>query len=215
MDQRFEKFVTPFLAYDKATCFELVEEWVNVDYFDVLDFYDNVLIPAMRAIPCSDEGYVIWEEHVLTSIIKTVIERLYSLVIEQRNIFYGKEIAGVAAILSPVGETHEVGAKLVADYFTLLGYQAHYIGLETPRSVLPEMIEALKVDVLGVSVTNAYNLVELQKMIRTIREAGIEIPVVVGGVAFKHAHKDLDLGDRVYIKQSYKELKDLLEGGDF
>lgn len=216
MDQRFEQFVTPFLAYDKATCFELVEEWVNVDYFDVLDFYDNVLIPAMQSIPCdANTGYQIWQEHALSAIIRTIIERLYPFVLEQRNIFYGKEYTGVVAIFAPHGDTHEIGAKLVADYFNLLGFNTHYIGLDTPKTVIPEMVKQLHVGVLGISVTNTFSLVELQKTIEYVRSEGIDIPIVVGGMAFTHEHHELDLGERVYIAQSYQMLKELVEREDF
>jgi methanogenic corrinoid protein MtbC1 len=92
-------------------------------------------------------------------------------------------------VLCPEKELHELGARMVADFFTLHGYKSVFIGANTPREQIRAAVTTEKPAVLAVSVTDYFNLVEAGKAIARLRETlssqGLSgTRIFVGGHAF-------------------------------
>ncbi|MEM4730059.1 MAG: cobalamin B12-binding domain-containing protein [Thermoplasmata archaeon] len=91
-----------------------------------------------------------------------------------------------AAVLCPTEEYHELGARMVADFLTICGYDVTFVGANTPLEDFIAGVQLVRPEVVAVSVTNPYSLVATRRTISALREAlGEGARVVVGGNAFR------------------------------
>ncbi len=175
-------------AEDREKCVSWALEKVVSKELDILTLYSEILAPALNDMKCKDEeaAICIWKEHVRSSIVRTVIESCYPLVLKERAARGAKNTGVRAVVVCPSEELHEIGARMVADFFTLCGYEVTFVGANTPLDDFLAAIEVVRPRYICVSVTNHYNLVAARKVITRIRaKAGKDATIVVGGRAFR------------------------------
>ena len=84
------------------------------------------------------------------------------------------------------GELHELGARMVGDFFEMAGWDTYFCGASTPNAACIESVVEREAEVLAVSTTMGYHLHALQELIRSVRAdprcAGVRI--LVGGYPF-------------------------------
>ena len=146
--------------------------------------YEHFLIPSLSDYKClkKDEEICIWKEHTRTSIIRTILEASYSYLIKAKQ----KSIKKKVITLCPQEEYHEIGAIIANNYLSLVGFDASYIGANTPADDIISAIRVLQPDYVALSVTNYYNLVVTKRLTERIRKEFPNVKIIVGGQAFKH-----------------------------
>ncbi|HOK63569.1 MAG TPA: cobalamin-dependent protein, partial [Soehngenia sp.] len=88
-------------------------------------------------------------------------------------------------VLCPKFEEHEIGARMAADFFTIVGFKTTYIGANTPEDTLSLAVEKLKPKYISMSVTNYYNLIEAKRAIDRLRQKdNYSGEIILGGYAF-------------------------------
>ncbi len=188
VDQKGE-FWKALDAEDRAGCVEMALHWLEMGQTDVATLYREVLAPSMNEWECAEgeRDVCVWKEHVRTSIVRTVVEAAYPYVVKEaarRNLARGE--LPKAAVLCPPDELHELGARMVADFFTLSGYETTFVGASTPIEDFVAALGHYRPDVVAVSVTNRYNLIALRDIVARIRGRLPEgTRVVVGGRAVR------------------------------
>lgn len=120
----------------------------------------------------------IWD----TSIVRTILESTYPYLIEIKKSVPKNNQKVV--VVCPSEEFHEVGAIIVTNYFSLAGFDAQYIGANTPKNDILSAVKALKPDYLALSVTNYYNLVVTKQITEQVRGLFPNVKIIVGGNAF-------------------------------
>ncbi|MEX2715400.1 MAG: B12-binding domain-containing protein [Candidatus Sigynarchaeum springense] len=170
----------------------------------IADLYINVLTPALNMIVCleKNEAMCIWKEHVKTSIVRTIIEIAYPFVLKQRDASkYAKNKEVGVLVLCPPEETHEIGARMVADFFSMAGYKAIFIGSSTPSASVLSAIEATKPGFVAISVSNPYHLFKTRQIIADIKKiAPGGVKIIIGGSALKGRQDMRDkLGADMYL----------------
>lgn len=156
----------------------------------LFDLY-QILSDALNNMNCKpeDKNISIWKEHVKTAIIRTVVECCYPYVLEQRDLLHLPK-KGKVAVLCPPGEYHDLGARMVADFFTMSGYQSIFVGSNIPYQDFYHAIRIIKPTVIAISVSNYYNLIAAKKMIDEIKQVlDYPLKVIVGGHAFREEEK--------------------------
>src|SRR5690554_6008267 len=94
----------------------------------VIEVYEQILTPSLNSMESTgNEESDIWKEHIRTSIIRTIIENVYPHVIRERDEKYGVKSGKKIAVICPTDEYHELGARMITDYFTMLGYESIYV----------------------------------------------------------------------------------------
>lgn len=175
----------------------------------VVELYEQILRPALNNIIAeySDPDELIWREHVRSSIVRTIIECAYPYVIKEAKQSDTKESVIVTC---PEYEHHELGARIVADFFTIAGYKSVFIGALTPHATLLKAIDIIKPKYLSLSVTNTYHLTTTKSTIEAIKQhIDQELTFLVGGSAFAinpTAHIDVG-GD--FLLHTYEDIKNL------
>jgi methylmalonyl-CoA mutase C-terminal domain/subunit len=86
-------------------------------------------------------------------------------------------------VLAKLGfDGHDRGLRVVARILRDAGVEVVYLGLrQTPESVVVA-VQQEDADVVGLSMHNASHLTLAPRMVAALREAGCEVPVVVGGI---------------------------------
>ncbi|MDF2537310.1 MAG: cobalamin B12-binding domain protein [Herbinix sp.] len=215
MEQILKEFEILFEDEKKEEAVKYILNKLNLKEIDVIELYSNILTPLLNNMKCKleDKRICIWKEHVKTAIAKTIVECCYPYVIDKRDSM-SKPSKGIAAVLCPPEEYHDLGARMVADFFTVCGYDAIFVGSSTPYKDFYNAIHMIKPDVVAISVSNYYNLVAAKRMIEEIKKV-VEHPlkVVVGGYAFhgEEENKFKSIGADYYAK-TYEDIKRFADG---
>lgn len=196
---------------DEALLF--IHDLLKNKTISLTELYDAFFRPALNDFVCSstDEDYCIWKEHTRTSIVRTILESTYPYLIEVKKSV--KPNHKKVVVVCPSEEFHEVGAMIVANYFTLSGFDAQYIGANTPKQDIIKAVKALKPDFLALSVTNYYNLVVTKQITDEVKSQFPTVKVILGGLAFSkpgaldHIQYDYHIQSTAGIKAIGGDLK--------
>ena len=210
----YEEFLKFLEIEDKENCVEFIISKLDNEEIDVPTLYTEILEPSLNLFYCEeeDDDLCIWKEHIRTSIIQTIIEICYPYIIRERKEREFKLNQIKVFIGCPAEELHDIGARMIADFFTLYGYEAIFAGANTPRIEIKDAINTLKPKIIAISVTNYFNLIEAEKAICLIKEhTDFSGKIVVGGLAFMNNPEIYKkIGADIFI-ENHKEIQKLAE----
>ncbi len=206
-------------AEDKRRCVSFALSALSSGKLDIPSLYEGVLAPAARELQCTlrQRRLCVWEEHVRTSILRTVIECCYPELMKARDLIAGDQTRGPGIIVCPTEEYHELGARMAADLFTLQGFDTVFVGANTPQQDILDAVTVIHPVFVGVSVTSPYNLVParrvIQQMMQLRTDIGASFRIIAGGQAFgtdvgraKYLGADLLAQDYAQIQRFAQEL---------
>jgi len=125
-------------------------------------------------------------EHYCTAATQFIMTRLYEYVFSSEK--NGRNM--VATSVS--GELHEIGIRMVADFFEIEGWNTVYLGSNTPHSSIISMLKETKADLLAISSTIPFNVPQAQSLITRIKNETelSNLKIIVGGRPF-NTNKEL------------------------
>ncbi len=146
------------------------------------DIYLHVFQPVQHEIGrlWQTNKITVAQEHYCTASTQLVMCQLYPYIFNtEKN---GRVFIGVC-----VGnELHELGIRMVTDFFEMEGWDTYFLGANTPTGTVVQSAKERRADVVGVSTTMAYHLDEVRRLITALRNdhetAGAKI--LVGGYPF-------------------------------
>lgn len=96
-------------------------------------------------------------------------------------------MAGERILIAKVGlDGHDRGIKVVARILRDAGYEVIYTGLfQTPETVAAAAVDE-DVDAIGLSMLSGAHMTLAPLVVSHVRERGMEIPVIVGGIVPDH-----------------------------
>jgi MerR family transcriptional regulator, light-induced transcriptional regulator len=123
------------------------------------------------------------QEHYCTAATQLIMSQLYPYV------FGGEKTHGTLVAACVAGELHEIGARMVCDFFEMDGWNTYYLGANVPT---PDVVEALierQAAVLAISATITYHVRAVEALIIAVRGAPEcdSVKILVGGYPFKVA----------------------------
>ncbi|MFP4287272.1 MAG: B12-binding domain-containing protein [Candidatus Izemoplasmataceae bacterium] len=150
----------------------LIEEGFPLQnvYLDIIQpsLYEIGRLWAMNKIMIADE-------HMATVITQYVLTFLYPYIFDSKK--HGKKLMAAA-----IGkETHEIGIRMVADFFELNGYQTQYLGADMPLRALVEQAQIFKPDIIALSLTVTLYSRTLEETIKALKNAMPEVKILIGG----------------------------------
>ncbi len=174
-------FLSQILHGDTKGCLTLVEQSIQTAD-DLKRLYLDVIWPVMVRIGqlWETNQISVAEEHLATAIVGRIMAALYP------SIAQFDATRGKAVVSAGPNEFHEVGARMVADFMEIDGWDVAYLGANTPAGELCGFIKQHKPFVVVLSVATAFNLESARQLIQLINEdpetSGTKI--MVGGFAF-------------------------------
>ena len=199
---------------EKERAILLCLDALSANKMTLLQLYTEVLAPSLNTIECSSYDWeCIWKEHISTSIVRTVLENCYPIIIKKRNESGYKDSLGTVVVFCPPDEYHDLGARMVSDFFTLAGYRAIFVGNNTPKKSFLSAIGKIEPNYIAISVSNPYHLFQTKEIIKEIRNScPSTLKIVVGGQAFKknpNAYKDIGAD---ILLENFDQISKLKEG---
>ncbi|MEI6433479.1 MAG: cobalamin-dependent protein [Bacteroidota bacterium] len=201
-DDLYKMYLTYLLAGNRVECARIVNALINKNT-SIKELYINLFQRSMYEVG------TLWEfnkisvatEHLCTSITESLITLCYPL------LFSAEHSGKKAVITCTPGEYHQLGARMVADYFELYGWDGYFLGADTPAAELISYLYEKKPDLVALSISVSFNFAELQRLALKIREQFPELPIIAGGQGFRWGGENsLDNIYKVYIIRSLDEL---------
>jgi methylmalonyl-CoA mutase cobalamin-binding domain/chain len=149
---------------------------------NVKDVYQHVFLPVQHEIgrlwQLNQLGVA--EEHYCTAATQLVMSQLHSH-------FANATRNGRRVVATCVGsDLHEIGLRMVADFFELGGWDTYYLGANTPTSSIVQTLTTRGADILAVSATMSFHIKLVADLIERVRDVDSirQIKILVGGYAF-------------------------------
>jgi methylmalonyl-CoA mutase cobalamin-binding domain/chain len=151
----------------------------------VRDIYLHVFQPAQYEIGrlWQVNEISVAQEHYCTAATQLIMSQLYPYI-------FATERAGRQLVAACVGgELHEVGIRMVADFFEMEGWDTYYLGANAPAEAILEAVEERRADVLGLSATMTFHVHLVTELIEQVRrsDVGARVKILVGGYPFNAA----------------------------
>ncbi len=119
------------------------------------------------------------QEHYATAVTQLVMSQLYGHI-------FATEREGHTLVATCVGgELHEIGVRMVADFFEMAGWDTFYLGANTPLDSIRRTLLERQAHVLAISATISTHVSQVAHLIRALRESDAgDTHIMVGGYPF-------------------------------
>lgn len=119
-------------------------------------------------------------EHYSTAVTQLVMSQIFPRIMGDGSA--GKTIVGCCAS----GELHELGVRMVCDFFEMHNWTTHFLGSNMPEEDLIAFLDNNRPDLICISCTTTYNLHRVKRIIDATRTTfSSHCPaILVGGAPF-------------------------------
>jgi len=181
VDNLARQYLESLLSGDRRTASRLIMDRVQ-NGVDVKTIYMQVFQPSQREIGrlWQTNQISVAQEHFCTAATQMIMSQLYPYIFSGEY----KERRLVAACVG--GELHEIGARMVADFFEMEGWDTYFLGANTPPETVIQTVVERQADVLALSATMTYHVSKVTDIITSLRESGVSprTRILVGGYPF-------------------------------
>lgn len=210
-NELFDRYFLALISGKRAECRAVLDQLLRENW-PVEDIYMHLFQGALYKVG----DY--WERNLIsvaTEHLATAITENLMIAIQPR--IFATERNGKRAVIACVAnEFHQIGAKMIADIFEMNGWDGYFLGSNTPVDSLVDFIGNNHPDVVGLSLSIYFNIGELIKTLEKIRKEFPEIPILVGGQAFRWGGIDLIRSyDRVHYLNSVITLNQFINNENY
>lgn len=186
MKNLYGEFTKALDSHNKDEAVNVCLTALESDEITILELYLEILTPAMNGWECDYKlnELCIWDEHVRSAIVRTILECCYPRIMKEKKTKFSDVPGSKVAVVCPSEEYHEIGARMVADIFLLAGYDASFVGANTPQEAFIRAVESCRFKYIALSVSSYYNLINTRYLIGRIKEVSKDTKIIVGGKAF-------------------------------
>jgi MerR family transcriptional regulator, light-induced transcriptional regulator len=148
----------------------------------VKEIYLHVFQPAQYEIGrlWQTNRISVAQEHYCTAATQLVMSQLYPQVFATAK--NGRTLVATCV----AGDLHEIGVRMVADFFEMEGWNTFYLGANTPHAGVIATIVKRHPDVLAISATISYHVEAVRDLIHAARQnpAVDQVRILAGGYPF-------------------------------
>ena len=171
-------YLNAMLDGDKKQCLQIVENLL-AEKVCIKDLYLNLFQRSMYRIGqmWEKDRCSITDEHIATKITESMIE-----ITSAHHCC--KNYTGKVAVITCVDkEFHELGARMVSGYFDARGWDAIFVGSNSPQSDLLQLINERRPDIVGISNNFYMNTNRLTKLVDQVKAMIPDQEILIGGLA--------------------------------
>lgn len=178
------KGVTDYLDHDLTEALER--------YPHAVDLIEGPLMDAMNRV-----GELFGAGKMfLPQVVKTARTMKHAVTFLQPFIEKEKvagQTAGKVLLATVKGDVHDIGKNIVGVVLACNGYEVVDLGVMCPAETIVEAVKREKADLIGLSGLITPSLDEMEHTVVALRNAGIRIPVLIGGATTSRLHTALKL----------------------
>jgi methanogenic corrinoid protein MtbC1 len=175
------EYLNALLAANRTKAHQIVTDALT-NGLSIRDLYLRVFQPSQHEVGrlWLLNKVSIAEEHFCTAVTQAIMTELYPQIISTQRI--GKTM--VAACVG--SELHEIGMRMVTDFFEMAGWDTYYLGAGISHEQMITAIEKRSPELVAISATMTYHVSKVQELITVIRDNfSVNAPrIMVGGLPF-------------------------------
>lgn len=180
-------YLTALLRADRRKAVDVINGAVN-EGVSIRELYLEVFQPVQREIGrlWQSNEISVAEEHFCTASTQALMAQFYPQIL-------GTARVGRKVVIACVGsELHEIGTRMVADFFEMAGWDGIYIGANTPTPALVDLVCRERPNLVGLGITMPYHLGTAATLIERLRSDArcAEVKIIAGGYVFQQ-HPEL------------------------
>ena len=176
------EYLDLLLSGERKEAAQLIEKLVNGGT-PIKDIYEHIFQKTQYEVGAlwQKNKITVAHEHYCTAATQLIMSQLYP------KIFSMEKSDKRMVACSVADELHEIGIRMVTDFFEMEGWDTHYLGANMPDSHLTESVKEKNADVLAISVTLPLHISRAKKLIQKLREEEElkNLKIMVGGYPFK------------------------------
>jgi MerR family transcriptional regulator, light-induced transcriptional regulator len=148
----------------------------------VKEIYQHVFQPAQYEVGrlWQLNEVSVAQEHYCTAATQLIMSQLYP------HVFASEKGAGTLVATCVEGDLHEIGMRMVADFFEIDGWTTFYLGANMPAEAVVDTVVQRRAQVLGISATISLHLRAVEELIAKVRARAEcrDVRILVGGYPF-------------------------------
>lgn len=174
------RYLLAVLEGDRHRASTLVVDAVRQGRLTAPDAYLRVITPVQRELGRMWHlGEIsVAEEHFATATTQLTLSMLYPFLPRRGP----RNLTVIAA--SVEGNVHDLGVRMVADFFEMDGWKTIYLGANVPPEDLAVAAAHFSADLVAVSACLPTQLRAVEDTVLALRRHGFTSPILVGGPAF-------------------------------
>lgn len=181
LDELARLYLEALLAGDRQTASRLILENVQ-NGVSIKEIYTRVFQRSQREIGrlWQTNQISVAQEHFCTAATQMIMSQLYPY------IFSGERKVHRLVVACVGGELHEIGARMVADFFEMAGWDTYFLGANTPVESIIQAVVDRKAEILALSATMTFHVGQVTDIITALHASGKcpQTRVLVGGYPF-------------------------------
>ena len=171
-------YLTALLRADRRAAVDIIDAAVS-DGLSIRDLYLDVFQPVQREIGrlWQNNEISVAEEHYCTASTQAMMAQFYPRILATPRV-------GRKVVVACVGnELHEIGTRMVADFFEMEGWDGIYIGANTPTNALIELVCRERPHLVALGVTMTYHLGTAKGVVERLRadDRCRDVKIIAGG----------------------------------
>ena len=153
---------------------------ILMERFKPLAIINQILVPAMRHV-----GELFGKGEILLPFVLQSAEVMKTSVTALEPFMEKNDGTSATRILLATvqGDVHDIGKNLVDIILSNNGYKVFNIGIKVTAETIIEKAREYKADIIGLSGLLVKSAITMQDSMTQYREAGLEIPILLGGAA--------------------------------
>lgn len=157
---------------------QLVHEGVTI-----ASIYENIFQMSQYEVGLlwQTNKITVAHEHYCTAATQLIMASLYPYIFDSEK----KGAKLLACTVS--GDLHEIGIRMVSDFFEMDGWDTYYLGANMPDSNVISAAKEQQSDILAISVTMPFHVSKVESLIKKIRtdDSLQHLKIIVGGYPFR------------------------------
>jgi MerR family transcriptional regulator, light-induced transcriptional regulator len=178
-DHLARQYLAALLRIDRRAASQMILDAVEAGT-EIKTIYTRVFQRTQREIGrlWQTNQINVAQEHYCTAATQMIMSQLYPY------IFTGARKERCIVVACVGGELHEIGARMVADFCEMSGWDSCFLGASTPQASILQTVIDQEADILALSATMTFHVSRAAEIIRSLRAASPRTRVLVGGYPF-------------------------------
>lgn len=181
-DRMGKHYLDLLLQGDRRGAYQFILQKIE-DGIDLRDLYLHVFQKSQYEMGrlWQMNRVTVAQEHFCTAATQLIMSQLYP------QIFSTPKKGQRLVVACVGGDLHELGVRMLADFFEMEGWDTFYLGANTPTDGVIASVKEYDAHILGISATMTFHVQAVANLISTLRNepACAHVKVMVGGDPFK------------------------------